>query len=70
MTPKSHNIFSARRRVNIARTPVKQSHLGAPQWSSPHTPSNFTDRGAELAPPDGGNKRADSCAESLLEATQ
>ncbi|RRT81952.1 hypothetical protein B296_00002492 [Ensete ventricosum] len=68
--PKPHNIFCARRRADVTRKPVTQYHLGAPRWSRPHTPTNSTDWGTELVPPDGGNKRVDTYAESLLEATQ
>ncbi|RZS17545.1 hypothetical protein BHM03_00049714 [Ensete ventricosum] len=68
--PKSHNIFGTRRRANVARTPVKQPQLRAPRWSSPYTPTNFADRGTELAPPDEGNKRTEAYTEPLLEATQ
>ncbi|RZS14644.1 hypothetical protein BHM03_00046380 [Ensete ventricosum] len=59
-----------RRRADIVRTPVKQPQLGAPRWSSPHTPTNSVNRGTELASPDGGNKCAGTYIEPLLETTQ
>ncbi|RRT37241.1 hypothetical protein B296_00042851 [Ensete ventricosum] len=70
MVTKSHNIFGARRRTDVVRTPVKQSRLGAPRWSNPYTPTNSVDWETELAPPNGGNKHANTYVESLPEATQ
>ncbi|RZS03070.1 hypothetical protein BHM03_00033187 [Ensete ventricosum] len=51
--------FDARRRADIARTPIKQSMPGAPRWSSPHPLANSVDRGTKPAPPNERNERAD-----------